>query len=431
LSQMDTAPGEQSFTLKLSIMTHQYDIAVLGGGLAGLSILYHLEKAGKLAGKRVLLVDPEGRKAAHDRTWSFWEIGEGPFEDLVYHRWKTVTVHDDERDVVRPLSQYEYKLIRSTEFYAHVNAVLDACPAIERLQARAEDVTPQDRGVTFKAAGAAYRADLAFSSIPQHLRPRQIKQPYLDQHFRGWFITTDEDTFDPNQAALMDFRTPQHGEPRFFYVLPFSKRKAMVEMAIFSNNHLRREEYDALIQEYIAAYWTQGTYTIDHTEEGNIPMTSYPFTRRDRDLIYIGMPGGATRPSTGYTFYGLQRQLKRVTQDFPKLSNLRAWPRRHLMYDATLLRILQENRLEGQKVFVDMFASNSADLLFAFLNGETTLRQEVSLMSSMNIPVFGKAFAQEMFNWGNEVLPEPSTFQAEANLVHSTGSVEPRTRGAG
>lgn len=372
-----------------------YDIAVLGGGLAGLSLLYHLEKAGKLVGKRVLLVDPEGRKAAHDRSWSFWEVGAGPFEDLVFHQWPSVTVSNNNKFLELPLGDYAYKLIRSTEFYAHVNAVIDGNPGIERLQARAEDIIPQERGVTFWAAGAAYRANLAFSSLPLPLRPRQIKQPYLDQHFRGWFITTEEDTFDPGQAALMDFRTPQHGEPRFFYVLPFSKREAMVEIAIFSNNHLEIKEYDDLIETYIKNYWTTGNYTIDHTEGGNIPMTTYPFESRDRDLIYIGMRGGATRPSTGYTFYGLQRQLQRLAKDFPRLDSLHTWPRRHILYDATLLRILQEERLAGDEVFVDFFAYNPPERVLAFLNGETSIGQEIRLMTSMDIMTFGKTFLQE------------------------------------
>lgn len=375
-------------------MINHYDIAVLGGGLAGLSLLYHLEKAGKLTGKRILLVDPEGRKAAHDRSWSFWEVGAGPFEDIVYQQWPAVTVSNSQKHLELSLGDFAYKLIRSTEFYAHVNAVVDGNPGIERLQARAEDIVPQEQGVTFQAAGAAYRADLAFSSLPLHLRPRQIKQPYLDQHFRGWFITTEEDTFDPGCAALMDFRLPQQGETRFLYVLPFDKRRAMVEVAIFSNNHLKREEYDQLLETYIYDYWTKAPYAIDHTEEGNIPMTTYPFSTRDRDLIYLGMRGGATRPSTGYTFYGLQRQLMALADDFPHMGNLRPWSRRHVLYDDTLLRILRDGRLQGDDLFVDLFEANPPERVLAFLNGETSITQELKLMSTTNISVFGKAFVQ-------------------------------------
>ena len=379
------------------MIPNHYDIAVLGGGLAGLSVLYHLERAGKLVGKRVLLVDPEGRKTAHDRSWSFWEKTPGVFEDLVYHRWPVVSVHNDKRSLDCDIGDYEYKLIRSTEFYAHVNKVIDGINGLERLTVKAEDVKAVGAEVHFVAGGIAFRADLAFSSLPLHLRPRQIRAPYLDQHFRGWFIHTAEDTFDPSRAVLMDFRTPQHGESRFFYVMPFSKRRAMVEIAIFSNNHLEMAEYDRLIEAYIHQHWTQGDYTIEHREDGNIPMTTYPFPQRNHNLIYIGMRGGATRPSTGYTFYALQRQLTALTECFPNLENLAPWPLKHLLYDATLLRILQNGDLPGAELFVDLFATNPPSRVLAFLNGETSLFEELQLMSTTDIMTFGSTFVGELW----------------------------------
>jgi lycopene beta-cyclase len=376
-------------------MSKTYDIAVLGGGLAGLSVLYHLQRAGKLAGKSVLLVDPEGRKTVHDRSWSFWEAEPGPFEELVYHRWPVVTVHDQTRSLDCDISPYVYKLIRSTEFYAHVNQTVDQIEGLERVAARAEDVRAEGDTVHFSVDGEQVEAKLAFSSLPLHLRPRQISQPYLDQHFRGWFIETEEDTFDPGRAALMDFRTPQHGETRFFYVMPFSKRRALIEVAIFSNNHLTIPEYDELLKTYIHSHWTEGEYSVTHTESGNIPMTTYPFPTRDRNLIYIGMRGGATRPSTGYTFLALQRQLLALAKDFPRLSNITPWPAKHIMYDATLLRILQNGALAGDELFTDMFAKNPPERVLAFLNGETTFLQELQFMTTTDITIFGPTFIRE------------------------------------
>lgn len=376
-------------------MTDRYDIAVLGGGLAGMSLLYHLQLAGKLEGKSVLLVDPEGRKAGHDRSWSFWEDRPGPFEALVYHRWPLVTVHDQKRNLDCDISPYIYKLIRSTEFYAHVNKVLDTIEGLECITGRVEEVAPTGQGVSFRIGKQPYTADLAFSSLPLHLRPRQITQPYLDQHFRGWFIETEADTFDPGRAALMDFRTPQHGEARFFYVMPFSKRRALVEIAIFSNNHLTVSQYDDLLKTYIHTHWTQAKYEITHTEGGNIPMTTYPFPVRDRTLIYIGMRGGATRPSTGYTFLALQRQLSKLAEDFPTLDDISPWPARHLLYDATLLRILQNGDLPADELFVDMFNKNPPERVLAFLNGETSFTDELRFMWTADVGLFGRRFVGE------------------------------------
>ena len=377
-------------------MSNRYDIAVVGGGLAGLSVLYHLAKAGKLSGRRTVLIDPE-RKAGHDRTWSFWEREAGPFEALVYHRWDRVMLHNYQKASTCVLAPYAYKLIRSTEFYAHVNEVLDSVPEIERCYARASELVPVDGGVSFKIDGRPCFATHVFSSQPQPLDYREVQEPYLDQHFRGWFIETEEEAFDPEVATLMDFRTPQQGETRFFYVLPFSTRRAMVEIAIFSNDHLKTQEYDTLIGDYIAAYWTTGAYTTEHTEAGNIPMTPYPLTQREGNLVYLGLEGGAARPSTGYTFYGLQRQLQRLAGDFPDFGSVSLWPARHLLYDATLLRILQEGKLPGDEVFVDLFARNPPARVLAFLNGESSVLEELRLMSTTDIGVFGRTFVGEVF----------------------------------
>ncbi len=374
-------------------MPQHYDIAVLGGGLAGLSFLYHLVKADRVKGKSIVLVDPETHKTAHDRTWSFWEREPGPFEHLVYHRWDTVTVHNSMQDLTCPLGEFTYKLIRSTEFYAYVNKVIDASGAVERIAGRAENIESSERAVNFTVGNRSLRAEFALSSLPLHLRPRKIKPPYLDQHFRGWFINTETPVFDPGTAALMDFRTPQCDETRFFYVLPFSPRRAMVEVAIFSNNHLEVSEYDALIEGYLREYWTRGGYEIEHRESGNIPMTTYPFPLRDGNLIYIGLRGGAARPSTGYTFYGLQRQLREMAADFPRIPQ--PWRKRDLLYDATILRILQEGTLPGDRVFVDLFARNPTPRLLDFLNGESTFAQELALMSTTNISAFGSTFVRE------------------------------------
>ncbi|WP_116127546.1 lycopene cyclase family protein [Lewinella sp. IMCC34183] len=372
-----------------------YDVAVLGGGLAGLSILYHLQTAGKLAGKQVLLVDPE-RKSGHDRTWSFWERGEGPFEEIVYKHWNQVTLHNTNDHCTCDLAPYTYKLIRSTEFYAYANGVVDGINGLTRLPGLATDVKTDGKEVTFRVAGKAYRSGVAYSSLPHPLDHREVKQPYLDQHFRGWYVETEEDVFDPERATLMDFRTPQLGETRFFYVLPFTARRAVVEIAIFSNDHLRTEQYDDLLTTYIREHWTGGGYRIEQTEAGNIPMTTYPFPQRQGNLIYIGLGGGAARPSTGYTFYGLQRQLAAMAARFPQIGLEPVWPNRHLLYDATLLRILEKNSLPGDQVFVNLFRKNPADRVLAFLNGESSLWQELALMSTVPTVTFAATFTGEV-----------------------------------
>lgn len=392
-----------------------YDYAILGGGAAGLSLLCHLQRAGLTNGARILIVEPE-QKNKHDRTWSFWERNPGPFEEIVCHRWTTIGVHNDTSQRTYQLPPLEYKQIKSNDFYAYCDHLIQSLPNVTRINARAEHIQPQENQVHFSVNGQLYAANWAFSSLPHPVSHNKIKQPYLDQHFRGWFIKTEQEVFDPAHATLMDFRTPQHGETRFLYVLPTSTTEAMVEVAIFSNNHLQKEAYDNIIGDYLRQHWhlshreatsallsspANGYFEVSHTEQGNIPMTTYPFPRQNGHLIYIGLGGGYARPSTGYTFYNMQRQLADLVQQLTTtnttaLNANKPWSTRHMLYDATLLDILQRNTLPGAELFPELFHKNPTPRVLDFLNGNTSLLDELQLMATTNIAVFGAAFTRQL-----------------------------------
>ncbi|MEM8585065.1 MAG: lycopene cyclase family protein [Bacteroidota bacterium] len=400
--------------------TKHYQYAVIGGGAAGLSLIFQLIRQEALNDShRLVLIDPDV-KQGHDHTWCFWEKGEGPFEEIVHHSWSHLNLHSHKEDLSLPLNKYRYKTIFSTAFYDHINQLIGDHPYVDRIIGRAEHIRPGNEGVTFKADGHEYQSRWAFSSLvndldlrgPKHAtqaRNRQrmvdkfnLKAPYLDQHFRGWFIKTRRDIFDPNCATLMDFRTEQpHGETRFFYVLPFAPDRALVEMAIFSNEVWPVDRFDRAIGQYIDQKWTpDGSYDIYHREDGLIPMTTHTFPQRQGPLIYIGLRGNHGRPSTGYAFYNMQgqvRELVRRLKECPeKLIIPRPWPKRHLLYDATLLRILENGVMPGSKVFMDLFRQNPTDRLLAFLNGETNLSSELKLMSSTRIRTFAPGFVKEL-----------------------------------
>ena len=379
-------------------MPEAYDFAVIGGGLAGLSLLYHFAEAGQLDDRRVALVDPS-RKEGHDRSWAFWSDRPGPFDHLVHHRWDRLIVANATTLCPCDPAPFRYQLIRSTEFYRHVNECIDAVDGIERLTTTVAAVHSENGRYRLRLAdGNELTADYLFDSRPFPIDHRSTEHPYLDQHFRGWFIRTAADVFDPGVAHLMDFRIPQREECRFVYVLPFGPREAMVEFTAFSNNHLSEAAYDRELSDYLSAHWTDD-YEITHREGGNIPMTTTPHPLRDGNHIYIGLGGGAARPSTGYTFYGLQRQLQQLARDFPNLERLAPWPLRHRLYDATLLRILQEGQQSGAETFVQLFVHNPTERVLRFLNGETGLVDELRLMNTTNIPLFAKNFFREALNF--------------------------------
>ena len=61
----------------------------------------------------------------------------------------------------------------------------------------------------------------------------------------------------------------------------------------------------------------------------------------------------------------------------------RAYPRRHVWMDAVMLRALNGGQLRGADFFMRLFDHNPPERVLSFLDGSTTLAQEVALMASL------------------------------------------------
>jgi lycopene beta-cyclase len=68
----------------------QYDYIISGAGCAGLSLAMHIINSGRLADKKILLIDKDPKRA-NDRTWCFWEKDKGLFESIVVKEWEKVS----------------------------------------------------------------------------------------------------------------------------------------------------------------------------------------------------------------------------------------------------------------------------------------------------------------------------------------------------
>ncbi len=380
------------------MQTH-YDYIVSGGGAAGLSWVHRLLHS-SLKDRRVLILEPD-TKDRNDRTWCFWEREPGPFEHIVHHQWRRLWFHQGDFSRLLDINPYVYKVIRGIDFYKEVKAVLAGFPNVEWRQAPVEELRNTGAGVEVKAGGWLYSADWCINSVYRGPAPDKQKLNYLDQHFRGWFVRAESDVFDPGVATMMDFRTPQEGEFRFLYVLPFSTKEALVEVAIFSNQHLEAAGYDEILARYMREHLPQaGGYEVTETEQGNIPMTDFDFPRQEGRIVNIGMAGGDTRASTGYTFWNIQQRVDGMVRQLEqqgRMTDDEPWARRRSRrYDTLMLHVLERGLHPGDELFRQLFERNPSPRLLAFLNAETTLPQELALMSTTPIGKFLAALAGEM-----------------------------------
>lgn len=379
-------------------MPEKYDFIVTGGGAAGLSFVYQLLNS-PLRQASILLIDKE-EKDQNDRTWCFWEKEPGPFNHIVFHQWNRLWFHQGTMSQLLDITPYIYKVIRGIDFYRETNRLITAHHNVVRIQANVDRILNSETGVSVWAGSRHYEGTWCINSIPFFHFPDKENINYLDQHFRGWFIRTADPVFDPMAATMMDFRIPQAGETRFIYVLPYSDKEALIEVAIFSNTHLSPDGYDDILRAYIRDYLPAiVSYDITQVEYGNIPMTDYAFKSSEAHILHLGMIGGDTRASTGYTFWNIQQRVAAIidalTRNIHPDKTESIARKRSRYYDKLMLHVLQNNLYPGDLFFGRLFRKNPIARILAFLNAETSLWQELRIMQSSPILVFMQALWRE------------------------------------
>jgi len=219
------------------------------------------------------------------------------------------------------------------------------------------------------------------------------------QHFRGWTIETEEDRFDPGNAVLMDFRTGQDVGTCFLYVLPFSKRKALVEYTVFSESVLPEVVYESRLTQYISGVLDIQRYAILEKEQGVIPMTNFRFAQHQNNVINIGTAGGQTKASSGYTFRFIQKHSEALVNRLIRRKDpfIRGGAIRFSIYDSLLLHVLAHRTLSGEKIFTRLFEKNPIDRVLRFLDNESTPAEECLIFSKLPVYPFLKAAAEQIF----------------------------------
>jgi lycopene beta-cyclase len=240
--------------------------------------------------------------------------------------------------------------------------------------------------------------------------PARPPRTALLQHFRGWTVRLAEPVLDPEVAVLMDFSVPQ--PPRgvaFGYVLPDDASTALVEYTLFSRERWESARYDDALHDYVARRWPGVGAEVTGTEEGAIPMTDAVHARRAGPGVFrLGTAGGATRPSTGYTFAAMQRQaagVARALLEGREPLPPRPYPSRHRWMDAVLLRALDRGYVEGADLFVRLFDRNPPERVLRFLDGATSPGEELRLMRSTPTPAMTRATAGDLLARARRRLP--------------------------
>ena len=369
-----------------------YHYIFTGSGLSALMTVYKMLLSGKFDDKSILLID-ENTKKVNDRTWCFWDEN-NLFDEIVSKKWNQAVFANEKFNRVLELTPYQYKKINGLDFYELVFKKISEHKNIHFLNEKVVDFTELGNHCVVKTKEETFTCNKIFNSIYNpEVVTAQNKFPLIQQHFIGWFIKSKEAVFTPNCATFMDFSVEQKGNTRFMYVLPTSENEALLEYTLFSRDLLSKEEYESEIKKYIENLGIT-EYEIIEKEQGNIPMTCYPFWKHNtKNIINIGSAGGWTKASTGYTFKNASKKSKALVQFLKSESDFTKFHKKDKFwfYDLLLLDILSSKNELGSKIFSSMFKKGSSTVIFKFLDEETSIWEDLQVIWKCPKMLFVKA----------------------------------------
>ncbi|MBE9464062.1 lycopene cyclase family protein [Dyadobacter subterraneus] len=370
-----------------------YDIIICGAGMAGLSLVYRALREKVWITEKILIIDKD-TKDKNDRTWCFWQKEgiQNEFEHIVYKRWKDLLFFSNKKEKINlDTGPYVYKMIRSIDFYKHVLGYIRQFDQVEFVYQDIISIGNLGNKAVVKTSESIFESKYIFNSVYKKPELGPENQYFL-QHFKGITIRTNQFKTDPSEMFFMDFRTTQENGTTFFYTLPFSQNEIFIEYTLFSKSLLKPEEYNAKIKIYISEILQIDDFEIIEEEFGAIPMTDFSFERRSGNIINIGSAGGDTRASTGYTFLNTQKtiskiltSLKEKNHPFFEEENISS---KHKILDATILSVLDNDIYKGNEIFTDLFNRVKAKTVFAFLDGESTISDDLKVMASLKARYF-------------------------------------------
>lgn len=370
-----------------------YDFVIAGAGCSGLSLATALAKA--KINKSILLID-KNIHTNQDKNWCFWENASAPFPPFKVTKWQNLSFYAGNYKKKEKILPFRYVGIRSEDFYKYSYDLLKNTSNIDIREENIEKIYELKDGACLETKTQKFHCRYLFNSTGNYSKPA-INNATLKQHFQGWLIKTEGHSFESDTVTFMDFRTEQHNDIRFFYVLPFTNREALIEYTVFSENLLQDKEYDDQIGKYIRETLKIDAFSIQEKEKGVIPMSFINPADNHSYIVPIGIAGGALKPSTGFAFSLIQKQVNQIVKAIQSESfhfNREIRQTRFSYYDKILLYLLQHKEIKKDDIFISLFKGNHFHSILTFLSEKTSILNEMKIFSTLPIRVFLNALIE-------------------------------------
>ena len=371
----------------------EFDYIILGGGLSGLTLAYELNKQGCLENKTLCILEKR-KEYSRDKSWSYWDFENNKFPSCVIGSWDSFSITLNQKTINITCPQSPYRTIDSKKFYDFVTEQLRNNNNITTIMNC--DIQTIESHVIHTNKGG-YIGKVIYDSLID----LSYQTPTMYQHFLGCEVETDSDYFNENIVDLMNFDCPQDGGLHFFYTLPFSKNKALIETTWYSKTIKKQSEYQNEIDHYLREKNIKGNIT--YSEYGAIPLNLTKNNKESsssKDYIKIGSAGGLTRASTGYTFQAIQSFSEQLASNLKLDRKLTVPNIRHKKYDfldEIFLSVMEYEHKSMPIIFFNLFKNSDSITTISFLSDRSNWIQDLKVIVSMPKLIFIKTLILNIY----------------------------------
>ena len=353
----------------------KYDIVIIGAGLSGLTLALELSKNNF---KNVLILEKK-KFFFYDKNWCFWNHPPNKFTSEYDNAWENIAINIDGQEIVHRNNNIKYLHIKSSTFYRKLSKELKFKKIKIKMNQNIKEVINNKNDYTIISNKKRYKTGLIFDSRPDFYNENS---GYLYQHFYGVEVNFKDALLDQKKAILMDFQNFKNGI-NFFYILPFSKKKALFETTYFSSKVLKEKEYKSDIKKYLKANYPDKKFSYKFVEKGVIPMFLSE-KKESSSLIKIGTPGNWVKMSTGYSFQNSFVNSKYIVDKLIKKKELKIKKKIiNSFLDKTFCFYIKNYSEDSRQFFKCFFYKNDIKNIVAFLVGQASFMQVIRIILTL------------------------------------------------
>jgi lycopene beta-cyclase len=369
----------------------EVDIAIIGGGNAGLTLAAQLASQAKPPS--TVVIEPQ-TPAQRDCSWGLWALDEqaNQLNQATKGRWRQWQLIDHHSRIVHSSDQYSYLSLSSADYLRDRAAQLHE--PISLVQEAVTDLQAGQNRTTVKTDQQRYSAKTVYDS-----RPPKIAENGLRQHFFGWHIHSKQPIKNPHIATLMDFRVDQSRGLHFIYALPYSDHQMLVESTLISATVEPQDWYRNAIEQWLQEHSIEVAEIINE-EMGVIPMDSLITDPTAEPLAApIGAASGAVRRSSGYAFQHIQLQTRQLAAGIAQGNMSVPTPisSRLTAMDKIFNGVLLSRPELGVSMYMRMAKALNGDQFARFMLGQATIRDWLHVIAAMPKGPFIKQLYQTIF----------------------------------